>query len=57
MNPYEVGDLEPQEPQRQLTVGPRRLFWMLMVIIGGFVLGLIVLFVLGALVAGFLLSA
>ena len=49
LNPFEVGNLEPHEPPRQLTVGPRRLFWLLMVIIAGLTLGLIVLFVLGLL--------
>ena len=51
MNPFEVGNLEPHERQRQKTGGPRKLFWTLMVIISarivlyGF-LGLLLLLVL-----------
>ena len=51
MNPFEVGELEPHEPQRRFPFGSRRLFWLLMVIIGGLTLGLI-----GLLVAGWMLN-
>ena len=56
MNPFEVGQLEPHEPRRQATVGSSRLFWLLMVIVGGLTLSLIVFAVLVLLVAGWMLS-
>ena len=56
MNPFEVGELEPHEPQRQMTVGPRRLFWLFMVFIGGLTLALIAFVVLGLFVVGWLLN-
>ncbi len=56
MNPFEVGELEPHEPQRQLPVGPLRLVWLLMVIIGGLTLRLIAFLVLGLLAVDWMLS-
>lgn len=50
MNPFEVGQLEPHKPRRQAPVGSSRLFWLLMVIVGGLTIGLIILLVFGALV-------
>jgi hypothetical protein len=58
MNPYDppTTPLEPHKPRRQLTVGSSRLFWLLMVIVGGLTLSLIVFAVLVLLVAGWMLS-
>jgi len=56
MNLFEVGDLEPHEPRHQSTGGHRKLFWLLMVIVGGLTLGLIIFCVLGLLVVSLMLS-
>ncbi|MCX7388335.1 MAG: hypothetical protein NTX48_16850 [Planctomycetales bacterium] len=61
MNPYDPPTTppeppEPSDPRRQATVGSSRLFWLLMVIVGGLTLSLIVFAVLVLLVAGWMLS-